>query len=581
MTSATVLARTLIDELARQNVREVVIAPGSRSAPLALAAAARPSLRVHVRVDERSAAFLALGLARGAADGMPVAVVCSSGTATANFHPAVLEADAAAVPLLLLTADRPAELREVGANQTTHQRDLYGPALRWSGEVHDVADDGRYVRSVASRAVAEAAGRLGRAPGPVHLNVPLREPLLPAADEVFTLPDPRPDAAYTTTPAPGAWPAAGLGRPAAEAVLAPRRRGLLVAGDGAAGDDATLELADRLGWPVLAEPTSGLRRRAPALRAGHWLAAHEPFVATHTPEVVVLLGRPVLSRPIEALIARAGTVVVCDPHGRWWDPGRHAALLVPAALQAWAAPLRDRPPTEDRSWLEAWLTADRAAAAAVDEVLDADPDALELRIARDLAAALPDSGLLVAASSLPIRHLNEVMAVRSGPRVTGNRGVSGIDGFVSTAVGAALGHRGPTAALAGDLSVVHDLTGLLLGPAEPRPGLPIVVLDNGGGGIFGLLPYGGLDRAVFERLFATPQPVDLGALAAAVGIRHEPVDDPAALPAQLAAAWAGDGPTLLHVRADRAGTVRAHARLRDAVAARLGDGADGSEGEAG
>lgn len=552
--SATEVARTLVDALAEAGVGEVVVSPGSRNAPLTLAVAAHPALRLHVRVDERTAAFLALGLARGS--GRPTVVLCSSGTATANHHPAVLEADAAGVPLVVIHADRPPELRDIGANQTTRQAGLFGGAVRWAHEVGH--EDPAYLTWVGRRAVAEATRPWA---GPVHLNVPLREPLL---DEGSTAPVTGGPAA-PAVPGPVAPPAPSPvpGPPAADVL--PGRRALLVAGEGAVGGEGTLAVAQQLGIPVLAEPTSGLRTAPPALSGGHWLAASPGFVEAHRPEVVVLLGRPVLSRPIAALVAAADRVVACDPLDRRWDPGRDAEAFVPARFEDWAAGVSVGTPD---GWLDTWLAADATAQGVLDAELAEGTS--ELGATRTLATAVPDGGVLVTASSLPVRHLNETMPVRSGLRIVGNRGLSGIDGFVSTAVGVALAHDGPTVALAGDLSMVHDMTGLVIGPGEPVPSLPIVVLNNDGGGIFHLLPYGSrLEEATFRRLFATPHGVPLGGLAMSMGCGHTTVDDLAELDHAVRAAWTVPGITLIEVPTDTPTETARYHRIREAVAAAL------------
>lgn len=567
--SATTIAAVLIDALARHGLSDVVVSPGSRSAPLALAALDHPALTVHVRVDERTAAFLALGLAHGSR--RPSAVVCSSGTATANHHPAVAEAAAAEVPLVVLSADRPPELRATGANQTIDQQGLYGQAVRF---FHETGYHGQaYLRSVVAQAVGRAQG-VGGPPGPVHLNVPLREPL------VETGPQARQEAVAAV--AQGSRPiVVGRAAEAAGPVTVPEalmsmRRGLVVAGDGAlVGDvEAALTAAADLGLPVLAEPTSGLRTRAPALRCSHWLAGSTAFATAHRPDVVIQVGRPVLSRPVAALVASADHVVTVDPAGRWWDPQRLAGAVVPHDLGRLLTAALEQDIGAEEGWPAAWLDADAAAAAALDEVLDADGPT-EPGVARDLAATLPDGAQLVVASSLPVRHLNQTMAPRSGLDVVGNRGASGIDGFVSTAVGAALGRdrttgTGPTAALAGDLSILHDMTGLVIGDDEPLPSLPIVVLNNDGGGIFDLLPYSrDVDEQAFRRVLATPHGVTLHGLALTVGQAHTDLDDLAELRQVLDDAWSQPGITLVEVRTDTPSETRRHDAIQTAIQAAI------------
>jgi 2-succinyl-5-enolpyruvyl-6-hydroxy-3-cyclohexene-1-carboxylate synthase len=328
-----------------------------------------------------------------------------------------------------------------------------------------------------------------------------------------------------------------------------------------------------LGIPVLAEPTSGLRAvhdpvpaEAAPVRCGHWLAATPAFVDAHVPDVVIVTGRPVLSRPIAGLIQRAATVVVCDPLDRGWDPFSAATHVISQTVQRWAA---DLPSRDQRAWVDRWRAADATASQVLDAHLDAVPS--ELGTARDLAAAMPDGAQLVTASSLAVRHLNEVMRPRHGLRVLGNRGASGIDGFMSTAIGAALAVEGPTAALAGDLSVVHDLTGLVVGDDEPLPSLPVVVLHNDGGGIFDLLPYGSaVDRTLFRRVFATPHGLPFQAVALTLGHGWTHVDRPDELPHVLQDAWATPGITLIEVASDTPAETARHRAIQQAVADALG-----------
>jgi 2-succinyl-5-enolpyruvyl-6-hydroxy-3-cyclohexene-1-carboxylate synthase len=546
---STALARVLLDELARCGVRDVVLAPGSRSAPLAIAAQALDAagrIRLHVRVDERSAGFLALGLAK--VSGAPAALLCTSGTAAANFHPAVLEAHQAHVPLLVLTADRPPELRGTGANQTIDQIRLYGAAVRLFAEVG--APDRApglvtYWRSLAARAAAAAIGG-----GPVHLNVAFREPLVP--DGVDDWPEPldgRPDGAPWTLVERPPLPARRLEGPV--------ERGAVLVGDGAVDPAAAVALAEAAGWPLLSEPTGGARRGPNALTAYSLLIADRDFAGAHAPDLVVTVGKPGLSRPLLAWLRTARRHVVVDPHGDWADPTRTADLVLAAVPTV--APAQ---PAE--SWLSSWLDADAAAVKAVAETLESDPVLSEPRLARDLMEALPDGALLVAGSSRPVRDLDAFARPRNGVRVIGNRGTSGIDGLVSTAIGAALAHAGPSYALMGDLAYLHDRNGLVLGPDEPRPDLTFVVVDNDGGGIFSLLPQAGV--AGFERVFGTPHGVDIAADAAAVGVAFADVRTPAELEAALAP---GRGLRVVRVRTDRAATAALHGRLRDAVAATL------------
>jgi 2-succinyl-5-enolpyruvyl-6-hydroxy-3-cyclohexene-1-carboxylate synthase len=553
-------AFVLVDELVRHGVTDAVLAPGSRSTPLALALAGDPRVRLHVRIDERSAAYVALGLAR--TYGRPVPVLCTSGTATAHFHGAVMEADQSRVPLLLLTADRPPELRGVGANQTVDQAGLYGSAVRWFVDVgvpESRAESVRYWRSLLSRAVATATGCSGGPAGPVHLNLPFREPLTPVDDGVGF-----------------PWPLEGRagGRPwtsVARAVeeppvalrdrIAASERGILVAGDGLSPDDVDglLRFAADGGWPLIAEPHSNARR-GDALRAVDAVLSQERFVAGHRPDLVVVAGRAGLTRPLLGWLTDQPYVVL-DRDGTWADPTRSAEAVyraAPAALAGCAAKVAI-------DWADDWQRAALAAGQAIDDVLDGTEILTEPRVARDVAALVPADGALVVASSMPIRDLDLTMRPRDDLRIVANRGVSGIDGFVSTAVGVALAHDRPTVALAGDLSVLHDVNGLL---ADPRPDLAIVVVNNNGGGIFSLLPQAtGDDGAVFERLFGTPHGVDFAQVAAAYGVGHRHVRTAADLSTALSTRTSGI--QLLEVRTERAANAELHAHLRTAAAAVL------------
>lgn len=567
MNPSTALARVLVDELVRAGVREAVLAPGSRSAPLALAlhaADAAGRLRLHVRVDERSAGFLALGLAK--ASGAPVPVVTTSGTATANLHPAVLEADQSGVPLLVLTADRPPELRATGANQTVDQIGLFGGAVR---AFHEVGAPGTepgqqaYWRALACRAVAAATGARTGDPGPVHLNLALREPLVPDADDAWAEPlDGRPDGGPWTVVDPRPAP------PAPPPDAGPART-LVVVGDAPlALGDAAVRLAEARGWPVLSEPSGNARSGPNAVPAGALLvAAVTGASGPHPlrPDRVLVVGRSTLSRPVQRLLGDpAVRVEVVAPTARWADAARSAARVLPA-LPAPGA----HHPDVDAAWLAAWRGASAAASAAVDAVLDAEP-AAEPRVARDLLAALPPGALLVAGSSMPVRDLFVAGRPRSGVSVLANRGAAGIDGTVSTAVGAALAWQaaggGRAFALLGDLAFVHDANGLVLGPAEPRPDLTLVVVNNDGGAIFGLLEQGGPEHAdAFERVFGTPHGTDLAALCGATGTAHTRVST--AAEAVTAALDPREGLQVVEIRTGRSAVPSLHERLRAAVAA--------------
>lgn len=522
MNPSTALATVVVDELVRGGVREAVLSPGSRNAPLSFAlheADRSGRLRLHVRIDERSAGFLALGLAK--ASGRPVPVVTTSGTAAVNLHPAVVEADYSRVPLVVLTADRPAELRGVGANQTIDQIKLYGRSVRY---FHDLSVDddptvGRW-RTVIDRALGHGSG------GPVHLNVAFREPLVPDGDPTWREPlDAHPDTGRGVTTGQRSW---------GYAPMSAGSRTVVVAGDQALAD--ARRLAEAGGWPLLAEPSSGHRAGPNAL------GAYRLLLDELGPDIerVVVAGRPTLSRTVTRLLGRADVEVVR---------------------------LRDDPRTPettgaaDTAWLARWTDADRTAREAIAKVLAEEPSTGPA-VAQAVARAVPAGGLLVAGSSSAVRDLDLADPWEEPPLVLANRGASGIDGTVSTAVGAALAHAGPAYALLGDLTFLHDSNGLVIGPGEPRPDLTVVVVNDDGGGLFTLLEQGAPEHAVvFERVFGTPHGVDLEALCAATSTRYVRAGSLDDLRAELP----GDGLRVVEIRTDRRRTRDLHARLRAAV----------------
>ncbi len=551
MNPSTFCARTVVDELVRCGVGEAVVSPGSRSAPLAIAlhdADAQGRLRLHVRVDERAAGFLALGLAKGSR--RPVPVVTTSGTAVANLHPAVLEASHAGVALLVLSADRPAALRGTGANQTTEQAGLFGMAMRLAVDWPCAPGEGRDLRAVVCRAVAAATGVRSHLPGPVQLNLQLADPLVPdpGADPT-RWPAGRPDGSAWTRVEP---------EPEGEPVTLPAgARTVVIAGDGAGWTGR--RLAEQGGWPLLAEPSSGSRTGTHPVAAYRLLLGAEHLGAAI--ERVVVTGHPTLSRPVNRLLSRADVeVVAVGRTGPWSDPGHHVSQVLHAARAEVSG---------DHEWLDAWRTADRAALAAIDEVLDELPGLAPQTVARAVSAAVPPGGLLVVGSSNPVRDL-DLMAVSTtvGERrmVMANRGLAGIDGVVSTAIGVALARR-PTRSLAyvGDLTFLHDTNALLIGLDEARPDLTVVVVNDDGGSIFaGLEPGEPAHARSFERVFATPTGTDLAALCSAHGVAHRRVGDPDALGDALAAGPRGI--EVVECTVSRHDRRQLDQRLRDAVA---------------
>jgi len=562
------MGRLVVDELVRHGVRDAVLAPGSRSAPLALAlhaADAAGRLRLHVRVDERSAGFVALGLARGSR--RPVPVVTTSGSAVANLHPAVLEAHHAGLPVLVLSADRPAELRGSGANQTTDQVGLFGAAVRWTVDVPAGAvSEGHPAlaawRSQLSRAVIAATGATSRDPGPVQVNLCFTPPLVPDPDDDGRTPTGRAAGRPWTTATEAV---------AAEPVTLPRGpRTVVVAG--ADAEQPARELAESAGWPLVAEPTSGARTGPNALRCGSLLLGHERWSAAV--ERVVVAGRPTLSRAITTLLGRADVeVVVLSARARWNDPGARASTVVPAVR------VEETATDADKGWWQAWQEADQKVAAAVDEALSdlaaklPDGKLLGPEVARVVSAAVPPGGMLHVGSSQPLRDLDLVAVpypVGGRRFIVGNRGLSGIDGAVSTAIGTALGRPSPRSlAFVGDLTFLHDANGLLLGPDEPRPDLTIVVANDDGGSIFATLEPGEPQHTgAFERAFGTATGADLAALCAAYGTPHHRVRDAGELAELLAEPVSGV--RVLEAVVDRAGRRELNEAVRSAAAETLG-----------
>lgn len=555
---------TLVDEWVRCGAEHAVVSPGSRSTPLVLALAADPRITVHLHHDERSAGFLAIGLALSSHE--PTVVLTTSGTGAVELHPAVVEADLAGVPLLVCTADRPPELLDVGAPQAIDQTHLYGRSVRWF-HAPGVADDVALARSrsLAARAYAEATGPR---PGPVHLNLAFRESLIGTVGEL-----------------PPARPVEGAGwswRPPAQAPVDPvitragdlaGRRGILVAGAGSGRGELVDELATTLGWPVLATPQAPVWGIPGAVIPGADALLRVPALAGELrPELVVRLGTPVASRVVNEWIAACGApeVVVAGP-GTWVDPYGTAAvvLTVDAAdqLQAWAAEQADVAPVDGGSWRQAWQEAGATAASAIAETLAAETGISEPGAARALVDALPEGAQLVVSSSMPIRDLEwYVTPVRPLP-VRANRGANGIDGVVSTAVGVACASGAPTALLIGDLAFLHDSNGLL-GAAARDVDLVVVVIDNDGGGIFSFLPQAeALEEPRFEQLYGTPHGLDLVAMAAAFGATARAVDTVHDLAAAVPAALALGGVHVLVVHTDRRANLDLHRRLNAAVAA--------------
>jgi 2-succinyl-5-enolpyruvyl-6-hydroxy-3-cyclohexene-1-carboxylate synthase len=558
-TDTYLLLRAFSDELARCGLEHACTSPGSRNTPILLSLAREPRINTWSHIDERCSAFFALGAAK--ASGRPVAITCTSGTAAANYTPAVIEAFHARVPLLVLTADRPPELRDVGAGQAIDQLKLYGDAVKWFCEVGvDSANPGalRWMRQLACRAYDTAA--TGR-PGPVHLNFPLREPLI--------LDSPLPEDPVPGRP--GGRPWIQHATPAPRSTPAPRTvppRGVIVAGrdERASGlGDAAARAAERLGWPLLADPLSGARHGATAIATYDLLLRDPDFARRVAPELVVRVGDLPTSKPLRAWLASLdGDQLALDPEAAWQDPAAVVGEIDPgdavAALDALTHADADADGAGAKpAWLQAWLEADAAAQAAVTGGLTDTGTLSEPLAARQLAAELPPHATLVVASSMPIRDVELYFPAGAPlPRVLSNRGANGIDGTVSTAFGVAAATDRRVVLLIGDVALAHDIGGLI---AARQLGLDltVVVINNDGGGIFHFLPVSGESDA-FEEHVATPHGLDFAKAAALYGLEHSR----AHTPADLAEAITRPGPCIVEVRTDRVENLALHRALADA-----------------
>jgi 2-succinyl-5-enolpyruvyl-6-hydroxy-3-cyclohexene-1-carboxylate synthase len=572
----TALASALVEELARCGVRRAALAPGSRSTPLGLALWRQPAIEVAVIVDERSAGYFALGAAQ--ASGRPAAILCTSGTAAANLHPAVSEADEASVPLIVLTADRPAELRGIGAGQTIDQLKLYGSAVRWFCEVgnHEADDAGLlHFRSVACRAYAAARGE--PRPGTVHLNVAWRDPLGP---------EPHPEDVTATSPLAlegrGERPLTAVASdpPLADEALidelaervSASPRGLVVAGrqldERLAGPVASL--AERAGYPILAEPTSQLRLGDHDRELVVWpydaIARLRP--SELAPELVVRFGDMPTSKALRQWLASLPGLrqVVVDPAFGWNEPSNQAETIVRAEARSLASGLADRLGGGPQHWQAAWLEAGRQAAAAIEAELEALEEPTEPGAHAVLARLYADGDLVYTASSMPIRDQEAfVPSAATRARFLCNRGANGIDGLISSGIGAAAVSGRPTWIVTGDLGLFHDMNGLAALRHASAP-VRIVVLNNDGGGIFEFLPQAEqLDRDEFEALLGTPLGLDPARIATVYDLPHVRVERLDRL-----ADAAGQGTALIEIPVDRRRNVGLHRRIAERVGEALG-----------
>ncbi|HEV2094835.1 MAG TPA: 2-succinyl-5-enolpyruvyl-6-hydroxy-3-cyclohexene-1-carboxylic-acid synthase [Rubrobacter sp.] len=568
-------AYLIVEELVRCGVDFFCVAPGSRSTPLVAALAANERARSLVHFDERGTAFAALGYAR--ATGRPAAWITTSGTAVANGLPAVVEAATDGVPMVLLTADRPPELRQTGANQTIDQPDIFGDFVRWRFDLPAPSLDVDPASVLTT--VDQAVYRAGRSPkGPAHLNLMFREPLIPGPEE-----DEAPAAGperWRNTDEPYTRYAAT--KPAVDDAevealwerLRPVERGLVVAGRLAsrAQGEAVEGLADSLGWPLLPDVGSQVRLGGDRRNAAFYdvLLADAAFADAHAPEAVLHFGGRALSKRLEGFVARhrPDPYVVVREHPFRLDPGHLVTRSVETDIEDFCAALgravSRRPSGADASWADGWRAASGEVASVLDRALAGEDGLNEPLVARMVSREVAEGHGLVVASSMPIRDLDAYAAVDGvGVAVAANRGASGIDGTVATAAGFARGSDRPVTLLIGDLALLHDLNSLAM-----LRGLPVtvVVLNNDGGGIFSFLPVSGHD-SFFEPFFGTPQGVGFGPAAAMFGLRYTRPETPEELLSAYRRARSGDGPSLIEVKTDRGENVAVHRRLLEQVAA--------------
>lgn len=570
--------RALVDELVRSGVAHLCLCPGSRSTPVALEAARHPALRVWVHLDERSCGYFAVGMAK--ASRAPVAILSTSGTAAANFLPAVVEARYGGTPLVVLTADRPHELRDCGANQTIDQLHLYGRHVKWFTELpipEATTTSLRYARSVACRAVAEATAP---PPGPVHLNLPFREPLEPALDPRSTF-DPsltaRDGRPYTAT-----WQAQLMPDPESVAELARwlvlRPRGIIVCGpqDDPDAPASIVRLGARLGYPVLADPLSQVRcgphDRSLVVDAYDAFLRWEDLWRLLRPEVVLRFGAPPTSKVLLEYLNACPEArqVYVGPAGPL-DPGRVVSDHVVADPVRFCTALGEACASApgEGEWSRTWQDLNRAAQEAIDRTLSIFEEPCEARVVRELVEHLPDGTLVYVGNSMPVRDLDGFCpSLPQRIRFLGNRGASGIDGVVSSALGAAAVHSGPVVLVLGDLSFYHDLNGLL---AAKRYGLDllVVLVHNDGGGIFSFLPQARYEH--FEELFGTPHGLEFRPVVEMYGGTHIRVGEGMSFQDHLRAALAQSGLRVLEVRTDRTRNVELHRRVWEAVRAAVRD----------
>jgi len=567
------LITAFCDELERLGVRTAVTSPGSRNTPLLLALAQRPKIGCWSQIDERAAGFFAVGAAK--ASGVPAVLACTSGTAAAELFPAVVEASEAGVPLIALTADRPAELRDCGAGQTIDQLKLYGPYVRWFFELElgvELEPGVRYVRAAACRAFERA---VGPRPGPVQVNIPLRDPLVydrPLGEP----PGGRADGAPFLPIETG--PLASDGLEEVSELVKRARRPVVVAGrlEGSRegcqrAGEAVAKAAEALGIPLLADPLSWARRGRAAVSHYDALLRPAALQAELEPDLVLRFGALPTSKPLRGWLARhrAAVQVGVHPLGELHDPDRTLDRLIVGDPPALCGRLAERGGAVEHAWLERWLELDRGAAGVLGGLLGTAYG--ELAAIAALYRLLPGEATLFVASSMPIRDLELLGGSRPDPpRVLANRGANGIDGTIASAFGALaaarqLGH-GPVVALLGDVAFAHDLGALI---SARRLGLPLVVvlIDNGGGAIFDLLAVGSnpIAAPIYEQQIATPTGLDPAKAATLFGLRYQAPADLESFRAACQEALGREQPALICVRVSRDQGVAQRRAVADAI----------------
>ena len=549
-------AATLVDEWIALGLKHAVVAPGSRSTPLAMALASRYEIDVHVFHDERSAAFCALGI--GVSTGVPAVVLCTSGTAATHFHGAVVEAGLSLVPMIVCTADRPPELHGVGAPQTIDQQHLYGTAVRDFLNVEpQTATDAPTWRGIARRMWRTSLDV--RNPGPVHVNLGFREPLVGLAGE---MPPGEADEQVTTVDVT-------VDSTIASHLASPR--GLIIAGEGVQDIDTVASWLGRLGWPIVADPRSGLRVTEERLVGAPVISAADPILRSNLmqtrlmPEVILRLGEPPVSKVVNGWLATANVpYIALSRRPIVTDPERCVTHSATGPIEQILAAIGEVDGSPNEQWLADWSAAESIARNVIDSAL-VDAPLHEAKVAHVLADQAGDDTVLVLSSSMPVRDVEWFAGRRNDLRVVSNRGANGIDGVIATSIGVALGSRGPVTVLIGDVAFVHDSSSLV-NIVDHAVDLHIVLVDNRGGGIFSFLPQAtALEQDQFEKLFGTPHSTDFESLCRAHGIEYHEVSTEES----LVEVSLRDGVRLSHVRSDRVRNVDIHRELNDAVVGEL------------